>query len=128
MDINHEEKNTGRNEKKARRAAAAFAATALGILLVCAGLIAAVDPYHHFHPPLPGLAYGSPAWVYTADGIIRNYDYDALIIGTSLSEKYRTEQVDRLFGVQSIRTSCLGEGFKIIGQNVRKAVQTHPDM
>ena len=55
-----------------------------------------VDPYFHYHAPVKGINYRLYEQQYINDGIARHFDYDAIIIGNSLSENMKTSQVDEL--------------------------------
>lgn len=45
---------------------------------------------------------------YQNPGLVKNYDYDALVIGTSMSENFRKSYIDNKLGVDSLRTSISG--------------------
>ena len=53
-------------------------------LFFVALVVVVVDPYFHYHKPLPFLSYRLYEERYTNDGISRHFDFDAII--TSLSE------------------------------------------
>lgn len=106
-----------------------FAVVAIGGLLLATALVIFVDPYMHFHRPL------TDAFYYTLsnqrsqnDGITKNFDYDALITGTSMSENFKTSEFDSLFGVRSIKVPYSGGTFKEMNDNLKIALRTHPDV
>ena len=79
--------------------------TITGLLLIAvAGLVAYVDPFFHYHAPIDGFSYIMDNERYQNDGITRNFEYDALITGTSVSENFRASLVDELFGVNRSET------------------------
>ena len=71
---------------------------------------AIVDPYFHFHKPFT--KYRLSEERYINDGIARNFDYDAVIIGNSLSQNFKTGRFDSLFGVKSVKLPYSGAGIK----------------
>lgn len=98
------------------------------ILLGIGITVIIVDPYFHFHAPIEGLSYEIEEYEYINDGIIRNFEYDALIIGTSLTECTSIKEINQLYDVNSVRLTFLGEGFKQIGENLDKALKVKPNM
>lgn len=57
--------------------------TLLVLVGVClagiAGLTAVVDPFFHYHKPLECLSYPLNNERYQNDGIVKHFDYDAVI-------------------------------------------------
>ena len=69
--------------------------TAVLICLVAAGaLMIVIDPYFHYHGPLPQLSYRLYEERYVNDGISRHFSYDAIITGTSMAQNFKTTQMD----------------------------------
>lgn len=100
----------------------------LVLLLVPALLTAVIDPLFHFHAPLEKLQYPITSQRYQNDGIVRHFSYDALITGTSLTENFKTSQLDQLFGVRSVKTSFSGGTFEEINRNLQQALSCNPDL
>ena len=73
--------------------------TTFAILSLLGIVTVFVDPYFHYHKPQPSLRYPFAAQVYTNDGILKNFDYDAVITGTSMTENFYTSQLDEKFNV-----------------------------
>lgn len=83
------------------------------ILAVFAGICIWVDPFFHYHKPLNKYNYITAfRYYYTNDGIIRNYDYEGVIAGTSMADNFKTSEAEELFGVgKFIKISMDGTGF-----------------
>lgn len=98
--------------------------TFVGILTVV------VDPYFHYHKPLDSLEYllDSERQRYINDGIIRNFEYDAIIIGSSMTENFKTSQLDELFDVNSVKACYMGTTYHEIGDNIQKAIENHGEI
>ena len=77
-------------------------------LLAVAGLTAFVDPYFLFHKPVAGISYQLDNERYQNYGIARTFDYDAVIVGTSMSENFKPSEFDALFGVHSVKLPFSG--------------------
>ena len=94
-------------------------------LALCAGVTAWIDPFFHYHAPLAGFDYVLDNERSQNDGIIRHFDYDAVITGTSLTQNFKKSEADALFGVNSIKVCFAGATFSEIGRNIEKALDTH---
>lgn len=97
-----------------------------GLLLVCFGLVTIiVDPLFHYHKPLQSLQY--PLWDerYMDDGIIRHFDYDAVITGTSMSENFRASQFDNLYGTTSVKVPLSGGSYREVNDLLERAFRSH---
>ncbi len=102
----------------------------VGIMLgtiVC--LVYIVDPYFHYHKP------NLSKYFYTLDnqrsqnnGIVRHFDYDALITGTSMTENFKTSEFDNIFNVNSIKVSFSGSSYKEINDNIKIAFDNNPNL
>lgn len=95
--------------KRATWARLTLGALICAILLLCA-LVIFVDPFQiyrlatHYVPPID-----KTTQVYANAGIVRQYDYDSVIVGTSVTENFRPTQLDSLFGGRHIKL-CTSAG------------------
>ena len=78
------------------------------LMIAVAAVVAFVDPFFHYHAPLRDFSYIMDNERYQNDGITRNFEYDALITGTSVSENFRTTLADELFNVTSVKATYAG--------------------
>lgn len=97
-------------------------------LLAVMGTTAVIDPYFHYHKPLKALEYPLYNERYQNDGIIKHFDYDAIITGTSMTQNFKTTEFDTLFHTQSIKVPFAGAGFKEITENLSRAIKANPDI
>lgn len=75
-------------------------------LLLLVAVIAAVvafDPFFHYHKPLPGLKAVLTDKEYQCIGTLRTFDYDALIVGSSVCENYNNHWFDEGFSCTAIK-------------------------
>lgn len=93
------------------------------LLVLTMGIVYIIDPYCHYRRPLKYLNYRLSNERYLNDGIIKNFDYDAIITGTSMTENFKSSQFDRIFGTKVIKIPFSGGSFKEINDNVEKALQ-----
>lgn len=102
-----------------------------GALLVLAGgMTAVIDPFFHYHKPLNQLEYPLERGRerYLNDGIIRNFDYDAAITGTSMMQNFKTSQFDDLFGTHSVKVTLTGDTYWAIDEEVRAIFKHKSDI
>lgn len=98
------------------------------LLASAAGLTAWIDPYFHYHAPLARFQYPLNSQRYQNDGIVRNFDYDALITGTSLTENFKTSEFDRLFSAKAVKVTYSGGEYSEITANVLQALEHNPNI
>lgn len=83
----------------------------LMVLLVCAAsYVYAVDPFQQYHKPWFNLkpVYTTDLEPYINPGIAKNYDYDAVLVGSSMVENTRVSWLDSTFGLKTVKLSYEG--------------------
>lgn len=103
----------------------------LGVLIgmvIFALPIIIVDPYFHYHKPLAFWHYPLDNERYQNNGITRNFEYDAMITGTSMTENFKTSELNEIFGVNSIKVPYSGGTFGEINKNVLAGLETHENV
>lgn len=91
-------------------------------------MMVTVDPYFHYHKPLKGISYRLYSERYMNNGIAKNFEYDAIITGSSMNQNFKTTQMDELFGVNSIKIPFSGAGFQEIKNQLDVALSRHSDV
>jgi len=61
------------------------------------------DPFYHFHKPLPFLKTVLEDRDFQVSGTIDHFDYDALVVGTSIIENANLAEVNELFNCNAIK-------------------------
>lgn len=100
----------------------------LGFLVLVGSLTAVIDPFFHYHAPLPFFTYPIENQRYQNNGIVRHFSYDAVITGTSMTENFKASEMDALFGVTTVKTCFSGATLKETGDHLRRALQANPDI
>jgi hypothetical protein len=79
----------------------------LAAIIIVAVLIGAIvyafDPFYHYHKPWFGLKAVLSDKEYQCIGTLRNFDYDALLVGSSVMENNNNRWYDEAYGVKSIK-------------------------
>ena len=60
-------------------------------LVGIAGLVIAADPFFHYHKPLPFLNYVIDNQLTQNGGMIKHFEYDSVILGSSMTVNFDTE-------------------------------------
>ena len=75
-------------------------------LAACAGLTFVIDPFEQYRESSILPLYDQES--YNNPGIARNYDYDAVILGTSMVEMSNPSVIDECFSVSSVKLPMRG--------------------
>lgn len=88
-----------------------------------------IDPYFHYHKPeLERYFYSLNNQRSQNDGISKHFEYDALVSGTSMTENFRTTEVDDIFGCNSIKVAFSGGTYKEINDNIEIALKNNGNL
>lgn len=93
------------------------------LLLILMAMVI-VDPYFHYHGKIPGMSYRLYHERYINAGIVKNFEYDTVITGSSMNQNFKTSQLDRLWKVHSIKVAFSGAGFLEIKENLERAFES----
>ncbi len=75
-----------------------------GVLLALIGLtVIILDPFYHYHAPLFGLKAVVTKAEYQCIGTVRHFDYDSIVLGSSVAENYNNRWFDEAFGARTIK-------------------------
>ncbi|MDO4803747.1 MAG: hypothetical protein Q4A32_02885 [Lachnospiraceae bacterium] len=108
-----------------RKWLAGFFGLVLAGAVAVGGLIIGVDPFFHYHKPLAQLFYRLHVERYQNDGIVRNFDYDSIIVGASMVDTYKTSLMDSLFGGKSVKIPLSAGSFYETNNHLLRAYKTH---
>ena len=107
-----------------------FALRALGLtgllLALLAAFVAVVDPFFLLRAPGESEVYEEER--YENAGLIRNLDYDTVLMGTSLVCNYRASWFDELTGARTIKITCRDGYLSDFNTFLELAFDTHPDI
>ncbi len=94
------------------------------LLLSSIALTAIIDPVFHYHSPLSSLAYplgGRQEQRYINDGILRHFNYDSVIAGSSLTENFKTTEANALLDANFAKVPTAGAYFKEVNDELIRA-------
>lgn len=87
-----------------------------------------VEPYFHYHRPLSNVYYILNNERSQNDGIIKHFDYDSIITGTSMAANFKTSEFDKIFDANSIKVCFSGGSYKEINDNLKKAFDSEHEV
>ena len=113
-----------KKELKARNWLIIYFIVLAAVLAAIAAGVSYLDPFFHYHKPLiEKFYYELDNERSQNDGIIKHFDYDTIIIGNSMTQNFKTTDVDRLFEASSVKLPLSGTTNKETGDLIRKALQ-----
>ena len=92
------------------------------LLVAAAFLVAYTDPFFHYHAPYTDrFYYRLDNQRFQNDGILKHFDYDALITGSSMAENFTVTEVNDLFGVHAVKVCYEGATLHETNEALRTA-------
>ena len=106
-----------------------FTALVVTALAIVAHRTILIDPFFHYHLPITE-EYFYPLNNQRSmnNGIIRLFNYDGLITGTSMTENFKSSEANALWGCKFIKVPFSGGSFKEINDNVAVALRSNPHL
>lgn len=71
-------------------------------------LVIIIDPFFQYHKPLKGVNYLIDNQINQNPGIAKNFDYDSVIVGSSMTDNFDTNLFAEIMGLNTIKLSCNG--------------------
>lgn len=106
-----------------------FLALELMILSAIAATAIVTDPFFHYHKPnVEKYAYYLNNQRSMNNGIVKHFEYDAIITGTSMTENSKPSEIDAMFGTNCIKIPYSGGTFKEINDNLAVALQYNSNL
>ena len=87
-----------------------------------------IDPFLHYRSGFGNLQYPLKEERYINDGMQRNFDYQVLVTGTSMSWNFSPSLFDELLGISTLKTAYSGAHFHELAQNMSHAISHNPDL
>ena len=101
-----------KQSKKVNKCRNPFKRTIVGFLLVAGmacgaatALVVYVDPFFHYHKPLPGFPYLVDNQLSQNPGMAAHMDYDSVILGSSMTVNFQTKWFGELMDLNTIKLS-----------------------
>lgn len=102
----------------------------ISLLIMISGVLAliiAVDPFFHYHKPLSAIGGYMDRAVYQTPGAAKHFDYDAVIVGSSMTENMHAKWFDEM-GLNAVKLSYAGAEMKDYGTILEKVYEGNRDV
>jgi len=73
------------------------------LMIIIGAIVIFIDPFFHYHKPWFGLKAVLTDKEYQCIGSLRNFDYDSLIVGSSVAENYYNGWFNEGFGCTAVK-------------------------
>lgn len=104
------------------------------ILAFFAGCTIYIDPFFHYHAPLTKYEYPLNNALhfsdginerYQNDGIVKHFEYDSIITGSSMTENFSASEADQIFNAHFIKVPFSGGYFKEVDNIIQRAFESN---
>ncbi len=92
-------------EKKIRNYIFLILVLCAAAFLFCGALVYRVDPFFHYHAPLPDFPYVVDNQLTQNPGMAVHMDYDSVILGSSMTVNFETDDFRELMGLNTLKLS-----------------------
>ena len=86
------------------------------------------DPFYQYHAPLGNMPIVLEDAVYQTPGAARNLEYTDVIVGTSMTENFRTSWFDEELGWNTMKLSYSGARMKDLEAILTQIFSSHPEL
>ncbi len=90
-------------ERKIKIRLVQFFTAAVLLLGGCAGFVYCMDPFYHYHAPWFGLRVTEDTKEYQVPGMLKNFNYDAVLAGSSVVMSINTKNLDEKFDCRTVK-------------------------
>jgi len=97
-------------------------------ILAAAGITYYVDPFFRFREPRESLYYANPPEANANPGIVKNFSYDSILMGSSMTENFKVSWFQEEFGLNTIKATSAGAAPKNLEILLSRAYEYHPDI
>lgn len=97
-------------------------------MIFIGAFVAVVDPFFLYHAPLKCFTYRIDNESYQNPGIVRHFDYECMIVGSSMTENFKPSQFQEIMGLKTVKTSYSGARSKNLNIIVELALKHNPKL
>ena len=103
IKVKMEEQNS-----KAKRWIISILCMAMAVFLGITALVVYIDPFFQYHKPIKGFPYLIDNQLSQNPGMAKNWDYDSVILGSSMTVNFNTDWFQDLLGLHTAKLSYNG--------------------
>lgn len=103
-------------------------ATGIVLMVISAVSVIIVDPFFHYHAPLPDFPYEVDNQLSQNPGMAAHMDYDSVVLGSSMTVNFDTRTFADELGLNTIKLPYSGAYPRDISNIMSIIFDTHPDI
>ncbi len=107
----NDEKNVNKEDncvRKYKKWIIGVIAIMMAAFLLLIGIVIYVDPFFQYHKPLEGFPYLVDNQLSQNPGIAKTWDYDSVILGSSMTVNFNTDWFSKILGLKTAKLSYNG--------------------
>ncbi|MEX1377736.1 MAG: hypothetical protein AB1Z23_09750 [Eubacteriales bacterium] len=97
-----------------------------GLVILIASFIFIVDPFFCFREPKE-YGYSISNEIYQNPGVVRNYEFNSVILGSSMCENFRPSEFDNKFSVSTVKLTYAG-GYPLNYKYIMDTIKEYKDL
>lgn len=97
----------------------------MSIIILCIAFVIYIDPAFEYHMPFDGIPAIYSNERYQNAGIAKNFDYDTVVLGSSVTSNFKVSEFDKYFGGKTVKLSFPGGCFSDFDTALSTAFETH---
>ena len=98
------------------------------LLLLIMSFVIVIDPFFQYHKPLNGLSYNIDEPRYHNAGLLKSFEYNSIITGTSMTQNFKVSEANLLFNENFIKTSLNGANYEDINKLLEVAFNENKEI
>ena len=110
-------------EKDAKKLIVHFGISAGVLLFLIAVMVIVLDPFFHYHAPLFGLKPVQTKKEFQVDGALDHLEYDALLLGSSVTVNINTNAYDEAFECHTLKACANAASPSVLCYFIRRAYE-----
>ncbi len=96
------------------------------LILAVILMVVVVDPFFHYHAPIEGVNYIIDDQIYQNPGIAKNFEYDSVILGSSMTVNFDTDLFAQTMGLHTVKLSY-NAAYPKDNDNIMRFVKDSPN-
>lgn len=97
------------------------------LLFAVLAVVIYVDPAFHYHKPNPKYFYKISNERVQNDGIVKHFDYQGVITGTSMTQNFKTSEANMIFNCEFVKVPFSGATYNEVNNIVETALANNPE-
>lgn len=97
----------------------------ISMIILCIAFVVYIDPAFQYHVPFDGINSVYLNERYQNAGMAKNFDYDSVVLGSSVTSNFKVSEFDEYFGGKTLKLTFPGGCFSDFNTALSTAFDTH---